>query len=245
MKSAVRTVRLLEYLADRGGRPARLRELADALGAPRSSTHVLIRSLEAEGWIRSDLSGTLFTLGLRSLSVGGAFLESDSYVRAAHPVLLRLRDAVNATVHMGRIDGERVIYLSTLESRRESRPFSRIGRWMPAHATALGKALLAARGALPHGPLAALTEHTLTDPEALATDLAATREQGYAVEREENTVGTGCVSLALRYTSPAQDALSCSMPVERLTPQTLEEVVAALQRARDELEESAPAFGSL
>ena len=53
VKSAVRTVELLEYLAARPDDPARLREISDALDMPRSSAHALLRTLVAQGWVRS------------------------------------------------------------------------------------------------------------------------------------------------------------------------------------------------
>lgn len=69
VKSALRTVRLLEVLAERNGVPARLRELSDDLDAPRSSVHALLRTLTASGWVRTDSAGSLYTLGLRALLV--------------------------------------------------------------------------------------------------------------------------------------------------------------------------------
>jgi len=53
VKSAVRTVELLEYLAARQDRPARIREISAALDMPRSSAHALLRTLMAQGWVRS------------------------------------------------------------------------------------------------------------------------------------------------------------------------------------------------
>lgn len=244
VKSALRTVELLETLAERNGQPARLRELADDLDAPRSSVHALLRTLTASGWVRTDATGTLYTLGLRALLVGAAFLEADPYVRAARPVLADLRDDLGETIHLARLDGDRMVYLITQESGRSARRISRVGRWLPAHATSLGKAVLAMRGDAPSGPLEALTDTTLTDPDALAADLAVTRERGYSIDDEENTRGTHCVGMALAYTSPVTDAISCSMPLDRYTPQREAEIIAALQRARITIEESAPLHGS-
>ncbi|MDR2347384.1 MAG: IclR family transcriptional regulator [Bifidobacteriaceae bacterium] len=244
VKSADRTVQLLEALAARDGRPARLKELVSELRAPRSSVYALLRTLVQAGWVRTDPDGSLYTLGLRALLVGTSFLEADPYVRAARPVLADLRDKLGETVHLARLDQDRVVYLLTQESGREPRRISRVGRWLPAHAASLGKALLAERGELPDGPLERLTPATITDPASLAADLAATRERGYAVDVEENTPGLRCVGLALRYTSPATDAISCSAPTARMTPEKEADVVAGLTAARDLLEESAPLPGT-
>jgi DNA-binding IclR family transcriptional regulator len=243
VKSAARTLRLLEVLADRGGVPARLAELADELGAPRSSVHALLRTLSASGWVRTDPTGMLYAIGLRSLLVGTSILDSDPYLRVARPVLTALRDRIGETVHLARLDGDRVVYLTTQESGREPRRIARVGRWLPAHSTSLGKALLAERGEVPVGPLAAVTRRTLTSPDLLAADLQRTRERGYAVDDEENTEGLRCLGVALRYAHPVVDAISCSVPVGRMSPEREPEIVDALLAARAQIEESAPVQG--
>ncbi len=82
VKSAVRTVELLEYLASRQERPARIREICAALDMPRSSAHALLRTLMAQGWIRTDTSGTLYSIGIRALLVGTSYLDTDPYLPA-------------------------------------------------------------------------------------------------------------------------------------------------------------------
>lgn len=230
-------------LAERGGVPARLTDLADQLGAPRSSVHALLRTLSASGWVRTDATGTLYVLGLRSLLVGTSILDSDPYLRAARPALTSLRDELGETVHLARLDGDRVVYLTTQESGREPRRIARVGRWLPVHTTSLGKALLAARGEVPSGALGRLTDRTITTVEDLRVDLERTRERGYGIDAEENTVGLRCLGVALRYTDPVVDAISCSVPVGRLTPEREEEILRALLRTRDLIEESAPIQG--
>ncbi len=61
------------------------------------------------------------------------------------------------------------------------------------------------------------------------------REQGYAVDREENTLGLRCFGVAVPYRTPARDAVSCSVPVARLTGEHEQVIKAALFEARDRL----------
>jgi DNA-binding IclR family transcriptional regulator len=133
------------------------------------------------------------------------------------------------------------VYLTTRESQHYLRPMSRVGRRMPAHTTSLGKALLAERpdeeaAALLPPTLAALTPNTIVDRDVLARDLAATRERGYAVDREENVLGVFCFGAAVRYRHPARDAISVSVPLARLTAGREEQIVEALLTARERLE---------
>jgi DNA-binding IclR family transcriptional regulator len=238
VKSAVRTVELLEYLAARQDRPARIREICAALDMPRSSAHALLRTLMTQGWIRSDASGTLYGIGIRALLVGTSYLDTDPYLPVITPFLDDLRQGLDETFHVARLDGTDVVYLATRESRQYVRSASRVGRRLPAYTTALGKALLADRfGAernehLP-ATLAPLTAHTITDRAQLDDVLDEVRIRGYATDNEENTLGLRCFAVALRYVQPAQDALSASVPIGRLTAEREREIVEALRTVGD------------
>ncbi|MHC3473281.1 IclR family transcriptional regulator [Streptomyces sp. 7R007] len=245
VKSAARTVELLELLAERGDRPARLQELADALEVPRSSMYALLQTLIGRGWVRTDITGSLYGIGIHALLTGTSYLDSDPRVRVVRPYLDEASEALGETIHMGRLDGRDVAYLATRESHEYLRTISRVGRRLPAHAGALGKALLAERSdtELPDGPYEALTPHSHTSRASLAADLAEVRDRGYSVDREEGVLGIVGFGFALRYDSPAQDAISCSVPVARLTPGREERIVAVMREIRAKVEASVPAGG--
>jgi DNA-binding IclR family transcriptional regulator len=233
VKSAVRTVELLEYLAARPDNPARLREISDALDMPRSSAHALLRTLVAQGWVRCDPSGTLYGIGIRALLVGTSYLDSDPYLRLITPFLDDLRHDLDETFHLGRLDGTDIVYLATRESKQYARASNRVGRRLPAYTTALGKALLAERFGSDrdaHVPAALkpLTANTIVDRAVLDNGLDEVRVRGYAADNQENTMGLRCFAVALRYCRPSLDAISCSVPVGRLTPQREREIVDAL-----------------
>jgi DNA-binding IclR family transcriptional regulator len=244
VKSAARTLELLELLAARRNRPARLRELSEALGMPRSSCYAVLRTLAKYGWVRTDASGTMYGIGIRALLAGTTYLDADPYVRIAKAALDRLGEQLDETFHLGRLSGTDVVYLVTRESGQYLRAHSRVGRRLPAYSTALGKAVLAELADADldeHVPaaLASLTDHTITDRATLVADLAAARDSGYAVDHEENTTGVHCFALPLRYAEPATDAISCSVPLARLTRAREADIVAALRRTRDTIEHEA------
>ncbi|MEU9455605.1 IclR family transcriptional regulator [Streptomyces sp. NPDC048277] len=238
VKSAARTVELLELLAARGDRPARLQELADELGVPRSSMYALLQTLITRGWVRTDTTGSLYGIGIRTLLTGTTYLDSDPRVRLVRPYLDEASEALGETIHLGRLDGRDVAYLATRESHEYLRTINRVGRRLPAHAGALGKALLAERPdtGLPGGPYRALTPKTHTTRDSLAADLAEVRTRGYSIDREEGVLGITGFGFALRYDTPAQDAISCSVPVARLTPEHEGEIVAVMREIRARIE---------
>jgi DNA-binding IclR family transcriptional regulator len=248
VKSAARTVELLELLAARRNVPARLRDLSEELGAPRSSVYALLRTLVARGWVRTDATGTLYSIGIQALIAGTTYLDVDPLLRIVQPQVNELSTQLDETIHYGRLQGSDIVYLATHESTQYVRPYSRVGRRLPAYATALGKSILAARlaaeglqGIEHHFPrvLTPLTPHTLTNRDALIDDLRATQERGYAIDNEENVVGLRCFALPMMLGPVVDDAISCSVPIERLQGRE-EEIVASIHRTTALIERMVP-----
>jgi len=235
VKSAYRALDVLEAMA---AGPASLAELSRTLGIPKSSLHGLLRTLAERGWVATTDGGTRFRLGLRALQVGTQFVDEDDLVARVAPTLDRLAAATGETVQQARLDGDEVVYLAKRDSPHPVRLISRIGSRLPAHATALGKALLAARGdeavrALLLPPLASLTERTLIEWEPLAADLARTRARGYAVDDGEAADGLRCFAVVVpadrgHSSEPPTDAVSVSVPTFRLDERREDELVKAL-----------------
>ena len=236
VKSAYRALDVLEAMA-RG--PATLSELSRTLEIPKSSLHGLLRPLTERGWVAPTSGGNRFRLGVRALQVGARFVDEDELVAHVAPSLDRLAAVTGETMQHARLDGDRVVYLAKRDSAHPVRIISSIGSRLPAHATALGKSLLAARDddevrALLHPPLAALTARTLTEWEPLAADLAATRDRGYAVDDQEAAEGLRCFAVAVptgrgpQAAQPPTDAISVSVPTFRLQEGREEELVSAL-----------------
>ena len=240
VKSAVRTVELLEYLAARHDDPARLREISDALDMPRSSAHALLRTLVAQGWVRSDATGTLYGIGVRALLVGTSYLDSDPYLPLITPFLDDLRQRPRRDVsrrparrHRHRVPRHAGVQAvqPDLEPGRPSAARLRHSAGKVAAGRAVRRRARRARPAA----LKPLTAETIVDRGALDEVLDDVRVRGYATDDEENTTGLRCFAVALRYCSPPQDAISASVPVERLTPQREREIVDALRTMGDKV----------
>jgi DNA-binding IclR family transcriptional regulator len=235
VKSAVRTLEILECL---GTSPERrsVATLSRELSIPKSSLHGILRTMTASGWLETDATGTLYGLGLRALLTGAAYVETDDIVSLTQRTLDSLSDLIGETVHLGRLDGPNVIYLAKRESVHALRLYSAVGRRLPAHATALGKSLLAQ---LPAGevdrrltwPLKSLTPQTIVEPAALHQELELIRQQGYALDHGENAEGIRCMAVALRPTASSYNAISCSVPEGRMSDARQTDITAALRDA--------------
>lgn len=232
VKSAERTVRILDALATAPGRLT-IAELQARTGYPRSSLHALIRTLRDLKWVEADETGSAFGVGPHALLSGTSYLDKDPALSYAYAALEDLRAEVGYTIHYARRDEGQIIYLATRESRDTVRVVFRVGRRLPVHLTALGQALLAALTrdevdtVLPPD-LTAATPHTITDRDALHKELAAVRDRGWAFEREQGSLGVACVAAAVDYRIPPTDAISCSMPAHLATESEVERVSAAV-----------------
>lgn len=239
VKSAYRTVQILELLASRPQRMT-LSELQRELQVPKSSLHNLLQTLVECGWLETSEGGSAYGVGLRALRVGASYLERDPVVEACWPLLSQLRAQLDETVHLARLDGSDIVYLASRESAHHLRSSSRIGRRLPAHSTSLGKVLLAGRsdvevGTLLPERLVALTPDTVTSIKELEAELAEIRLQGYSLEHGQNTPGLSCVAVAVPGRHQPVDALSCSVPAVRLDDTHLKQIIGALTQAADEL----------
>lgn len=234
VKSADRTLLILEHLATVKSRRT-LSQMHQSLGIPKSSLHALLQTMVARGWVKVDESQTLFGLGVRALLVGTAFIDTDAAVLTTRQLLDALAQETGETVHHGRLDGADIVYLATRQSVHELRMYSRVGRRLPAHTTALGKAILASRldrfdELYPEGTeLPRLTPHSITDLADLHRELEIIRNRGYSIDREENTVGVNCFAMALPSSGEVQDAVSLSIPLARLDPKRERDIAQLLE----------------
>lgn len=118
VKSAERTVRILEVLAESHD-TLTLSELQQRTGFPRSSLHALMRTLVELNWVETDSGRSAFGIGPHALLTGTAYLDKDPALPFAQEMLEDLRDEIGRTVHFARRDGAHVLYLAT---RSRARP---------------------------------------------------------------------------------------------------------------------------
>jgi DNA-binding IclR family transcriptional regulator len=240
VKTASRTLEVLEALAVSSRRQT-LGELSEELSIPKSSLHGILRTMEHRGWVETDESGQRFGLGVHALFVGTSYVDRDDAIARVQPVLEWLSDQLGEAIHMGRLDGTDIVHLAKRESTHSLRLYSEIGRRLPAHTTAIGKALLAERSketvrALLPPQLAQLTRHTLTRWHDLELDLDLTRQRGYSIDDEENSDGTRCFAVTLPNARPGMlpiDAVGVSIPIVRLDANAEAKTVSLLREARN------------
>jgi IclR family acetate operon transcriptional repressor len=236
VQSVERAFALLECLAEAGGSLG-LTQLAEASGLPMPTIHRLISTLAAQGYVRRE-SSRRYSLGPRLVRIGE--MAGRAFGDWAKPSLVRLAKLAGETANLAMLDGDAVVYMANAPGPHSMRMFTEPGRRVLPHCTGVGKCLLAqlpaddARGILVRTGLPAQTNRTITDLDALMAQLAEIRDQGFALDDNEQEIGVRCVAVPMSG-GPAQVAISVSGPHARMREEDIRRIVPILQSAAAEL----------
>ncbi|GCD35269.1 transcriptional regulator [Streptomyces chrestomyceticus JCM 4735] len=219
-QSVDRALDLLDAVAA-AAEPVTAKALARQLDCGLSTVYDLLGSLTERGHLARTAAG--YTLGYRVPALHQAFQRQLRVDERVHEVLLRLRRSSGADVFFSTYrDGE----IAVLDGAAGPESAFSVGQDTAAHATAHGRALLAAlpaatrRQYLAAGGMRARTARTITTPDRLERELRRVRRDGIAVEREEAASGMACVAVPvpLRPGGPGTPttltAVSAALPVE-------------------------------
>lgn len=198
-------------------------DIAETLAMPKSTVAGLVYTLKVNGYLGQNPQNRKYRLGFKLVELSNRLLNQIGLRQVALHYLEMLRDWCNEGVNMAVHDGGDVIYIERLFGTNLLAMRSEIGKREPVHSTALGKAILShfsnteINDIIGRYGLPALTTNTITDDKQFLTELRKTKEQGYALDNEENELGGRCVAAPiLDYTARPVAAVSISAPVQRL-----------------------------
>jgi IclR family KDG regulon transcriptional repressor len=240
VKSADRVLVVLELLAGRDA--MRLIDVADELGMPRSSTSNLLRTMARRRFVEYDELQRGYVIGSRLREIARASEREDDLVALAQPLMDRLVDQTGETVQLAQLEGVENVYLAISESPHAMKLVSEVGKRLFAHATGVGKTLLAqldeteAERRLRAVELPRFTPATIVDADELLERLREIRERGFGTDEEEYVLGCRCIAMPVR--GPRGDAIaamSVSIPTPRYDDAVGERVLEALRATVEEL----------
>lgn len=215
--------------------------IARTLGIPRNSAYEIVHTLSTLGFLQMSGDGRI-RLGLRLFELGSAYAASLDLLAEAQPIVSAIVAACNETTHLAVLDDRHVVYLIKRESTLPVRVLSVVGGRIPAHATAVGKAVLAhmprdeAVRLLRSRPLERLTPNTITDVDLLIAQLDDTVKRGYSTDEEESSPEVCCVAAPVRDRSSRVVAgLSISAPRSRMPDARRGELAALVMESAAEL----------
>lgn len=232
MQNVLNALRTLEEVAER--QPIGVAELARAMALPKSSVQRTLVTLHTAGWIRpTGEAATRWVVTTKALHVGRHATDELGLRDVALPVMEELRRRTDETVHLAVREGGRVVLVERLETSQPVRIILPLGQNLPLHASANGKAVLAAdpvdavERRIAEG-LPEFTGTTITDPERLRTELAGARSRGYATNGGEWRSDVSAIAAAIIGEAGLPVAsISVNLPTSRMT------------------DEAGPAYGTL
>jgi IclR family transcriptional regulator, KDG regulon repressor len=197
-------------------------EVGKALGLPKSTAHALMTTM-AEIEILRRTPKNRYCLGWRILALGEILGAASGFREEALPVMDALVKRTGETVNLATWENGRVVYVAQLDGTRAVRIVpAGIGSTVPAHGSAVGKALLASRRwqeverVVAENGLAELTLRTITRLDELRAELARVRTRGYAYDFEEAAEDVACVAAPVRsYSGDVLAAISIVAPAYR------------------------------
>jgi DNA-binding IclR family transcriptional regulator len=220
IQSIERAAAILRLLSGRARRLGVV-DLAGELGLPKGTVHGILRTLQSVGFVEQDSDTGKYQLGATLLHMGSSYLDGNELRTRALNWSDSLASRSNESVRIGTLHEGQVLVVHHVFRPDDSRQALEVGALLPAHATAMGKILLAhnayAAGELAKLGLSSFTDATITDPEHLGRELDDIRDRGWASDVEELVDGE------VSYAAPIHDrrgvsvgAMGISGPIERL-----------------------------
>jgi IclR family acetate operon transcriptional repressor len=243
VQSVDRALALIDALAGSTG-SLQLTELAERTQLNVSTGHHLLATLVKWGYV-ARAPGRRYALGARGLHLAQSFLKQVDLPRRAQPHVEHISEETGETVHLAVLQGDTVVTLLKREGRHAVRvDTGTVGSTDAAHATALGKAMLAwlpeheIRRIVTARGMAKFTPNTIIDLDALIEELRLVRRHSHANEREEHQPGVTGIGAAIRnHLGAVVGAISVSAP-------TLRANEAHLSRMRDSVMAAARALSA-
>ncbi len=230
MRVVKTALRVLETVSEL--QPVGVSAIARATGVPKSSVQRCLVSLREAGWISSPPGAPQqWALTGRALAVGLRGTTEHGLREAALAVMQELRDATRETIHLVGFGAEHapasdadpaaLVVIGRLDSPEPVRTWVRLGTQVPLHASCSGRAVLSRLpasevDALLPGELQRFSDHTITDRDVLAAELAAVRRRGYAIADQSWRAGVGAVAApVVNAAGRPLGALTISAPQQR------------------------------
>lgn len=242
VKSAERVLDIIEYLTKIEGGISQM-GLSKELGIPKSSMSQLLLTMVNKGYLNKS-EGNIYKLGHKLIIAGNKARTSNDIYSASIEVLRDAAMKTGETVFLAIRSADEIIYLAKVDSEDSARTTAQPGMRKPLHCTGLGKAFLSFESGdtrmslLETIPLDAYTEKTITDREVLKKETAEYREQGYAIDDEENDLGVYCISAPIYGDHGGMTAaISCAGSKPRVLSKR-DEIVGIVTQAAKEISET-------
>lgn len=229
VQSVDRALSIMEVLSDYS-EGLGITEISSRINLHKSTVHRLLATLIHMGYVVQDPISNKYQITLKLFELGNKRLESMDLFTVAKPFLKELMAKTNEVIHLVIRDGNEIVYIDKVESNNTIRMVSRIGKRSPMYCTAVGKAILAqlpeeeAKKVWNNTNIVEFTKYTITEWDHMKKELSLIRQNGYAVDEQENELGVRCVgAVILNHSEEVAGAISISGPAIRVKKELISE----------------------
>lgn len=243
IQSVERALKILD-LFDEHKSELKITEISEKMGLHKSTVHSLLKTLQVHSYIDQNPEGGKYRLGLKLAERGNFVINNIDIRKTARNYLLDLSAKTGQTVHLGILDGREGVYIDKVEGEQSIIRYSRIGRRLPLHSTAIGKVLLAYQHPneiellLKDYQYQYQTANTIINEGFFRKEIEKVKQQGYAVDDQENEQGVRCAAVPIfNGKGRVLAAISISTLISRVNDQEMHILIDLLKTSCKELSE--------
>lgn len=218
----------------------KITEISQRMGLHKSTVHSLLKTLILHGYLAQNVDSGKYKLGLKLIEKGQLLLQSLDVRAVARGNLSALSASTGQTTHLVILNEGQGVYIDKVEGEKAAIRYSRLGRRVPLHCSAVGKVLTAFQSEEKRENLLHVytftshTPHTIINRDTFLEELVLIRKQGYAVDNQENEAGVRCVAAPIfDHTRQVVAAISLSTMISSVGDEVFEQYVARVKMESD------------
>lgn len=208
-------------------------EISHELKINKTTVHRLLYTLEHAGYIEQLPQTHTYRIGIKLVGICSARVNDIEIITEAKPHLLKLVHEINQPVHLGVYQAGNAVYIDKIDVINTVRIYSAIGKTIPVHCSAIGKALLLDWSdeeiieTLNRVGMPSFTNETITEPEIIVKQIHTARKCGYTVDNGEHENNVCCIASPIYdYRNKIVAAISTAAPVK--ASRDIEQIVPSL-----------------
>lgn len=238
--SVRRALAILEFLKD-SDRRRNLSEISRNLDLPKSTTSILLSTLESMGYIIREPEERRYSLSSKAYGFGLGLLKQLELSRRSRPVLETIALSLKVTAHVAVLDGDQALFVTKVDGVQQPCCDIYPGRRTNLQCTAVGKVLLAyasdeeQRTFLARHPPIRHTSRTIVSPERITDEISWVRQRGYALDNQEEELRVRCVAVPIFRDGRPVAALGITGTLSEIRPDNVEELAAYLKSMSSEI----------
>ncbi|QAS53585.1 IclR family transcriptional regulator [Halobacillus litoralis] len=236
IQSVDRAFKILD-LFDELNPELKISEISTKLSLNKSTVHSLLKTLKEHDYVKQDADTGKYSLGMKIVERSNFLMNSMDVRSIAKPSLVELSMDTSLAVHLVILDGQSGVYIDKVDSPTAIIGYSRVGRRVPVHSSAVGKVLLAYQQEEARNEILKdyhykkQTDKTITNDEDFQSELTKVLANGYAIDDEENEPGITCLAIPLYdHSGKVMAAVSISAPSTRFAGDQIHPIIYRLKQ---------------